>query len=134
MACRTRLSESGGWFVLIQKVTVRVAGTVTIFVARPSAMLFMRSGGTLVMMSASPFSSATIPDEFPRIVALDARCLAFPPPPVPVGLHHEPLVLDPLDEAVGPGADRAPRQLLDAVVRDKPRGQDLGAHLRHPHR
>ena len=28
--------------------------------ARPSAMPFMRSGGTLVMMSTSPFSRATM--------------------------------------------------------------------------
>ena len=59
-AWRTRLSESGGWVVLIQNVTVRVAGALRIFVTRPSARAAIRSGGTLVMMSASPFSSATI--------------------------------------------------------------------------
>jgi len=59
-AWRTRLSESGGWVVLIQKVTVRVAGVDRIFVLVPSASAFIRSGGTLVMMSASPFSSATM--------------------------------------------------------------------------
>ncbi len=59
MAWRTRLSDSGAWVACIQKVTVRVAGVLTIRVFRPSAMAFMRSGGTLVTMSASPLSRAT---------------------------------------------------------------------------
>ena len=54
------MSESGGWVALIQKVTVRVAAVETIFVLWPSASALRRSGGTLVMMSASPFSSATM--------------------------------------------------------------------------
>src|SRR5947207_2551664 len=51
-----------------------------------------------------------------------------------VGIHHEPLVLHPFHEAIGARADRAARQLLDAVVGGEARGQDLRAHLGHAHR
>jgi len=46
--------------LLIDRVTMRLDGTLRICVARPSAMALMRSGGTFVMMSASPFSRATM--------------------------------------------------------------------------
>jgi hypothetical protein len=109
---------------LIQKVTVRVAGVLTIFVVRPSASAFRRSGGTLVMTSASPFSSATMRGKSSGIGFQTMRA---------VRLHHEPLVLHPLDEAVGAGPDRPARELLDAVLGREPRGQDLRPHLRHAH-
>src|SRR5947208_6572210 len=59
-AWRTRLSESGGWVVLIQKVTVRVAGVDRIFVLVPSASAFIRSGGTLDRKSTRLNSSHQI--------------------------------------------------------------------------
>ena len=65
---------------------------------------------------------------------LDGGRLALPAPPVAIGLHHEPLVLHPFHEAIGARADRAARQLLDAVVGGEARGQDLRAHLGHAHR
>jgi hypothetical protein len=45
---------------LIESVTMRVDGVLMIWVVRPSAIALIRSGGTFVMMWASPFSSATI--------------------------------------------------------------------------
>jgi hypothetical protein len=58
-AWRTRLSLSGAWVEFMPKLTIRVDGTISRRVLRPSAMPWDRSGGTLVMMSTSPFSSAT---------------------------------------------------------------------------
>ena len=43
----------------IAHAAVRDEGTLPMRVVRPSAMAMMRSGGTLVTMSASPRSSAT---------------------------------------------------------------------------
>ena len=42
------------------KATNRVAGVVTTRVSRPLSMALTWSGGTLVMMSTSPLSSATM--------------------------------------------------------------------------
>ena len=65
---------------------------------------------------------------------LDRGRLAAPAPPFPVGLHHQPVVLHPLDESVGAGADGLAGQLLGALVAGEARRIDVAAHLRHAHR
>src|SRR4029453_1092413 len=120
MAWRTRLSESGGWVELMLNSTVRVDGTLTTRVFRPSATALMRSGGRLVTMSASPFSSATRRGKSSGIAFQITRAIAggrpLPAPPGGVARPHQRLVLPPFHEAVAPGPDRAPRQLLGALV------------------
>src|SRR5437016_3177961 len=64
---------------------------------------------------------------------VDRRRPALPAPPVAVGLHHEPLVLHPLHEAVRARAHGPPRQLLHALLGREARREDLSSHLRQTH-
>jgi hypothetical protein len=88
MAWRTRLSEAGGCVALIQKVTVRVAGTERTCVERPSWIALIWSGGTLVMMSTSPFSSALMRAKSSGMGFHTTRSMAGALPPQP---HHSRL-------------------------------------------